>query len=175
MTRATTFAVLLRAINVGGHNKISMAELRDLLSELGLDNVSTYIQSGNVVCSSTMRAEELGGAIKAAIAKRFGHDISVLVRTASDIDTIVDDFPYPSANPKASGVVFLAADVPGELDASAFAPDQCHVAGANVYMACANTFSDSKLTPAWIEKQTGLAGTRRNWATVLKLQAMVSE
>jgi len=168
----TVFAVLLRAVNVGGRNKVPMAELRELLGDLGFDEVATYIQSGNVVCSSSKKAPAVANTIKQAIADTFGHDIAVIVRTASEIAALIDTFPYPNADPKASGVVFLAAAFDGELDASKFAPDECQLYGSNVFVNCPTRFADTKLTGAWVEKQTGLAGTRRNWATVLKLHAM---
>jgi len=170
----TTYVVLLRAINVGGHNKIPMAELRALLGELKFTDVATYIQSGNVVCSSRKNPASVATTIKKGISDRFGHDISVIVRTAAQIADIVERFPYPDGSPKASGVVFLDQEFDGDLDASEFAPAKCQVAGADVFMTSTTTFSDTKLTPAWIEKQTGRVGTRRNWATVLKLHDMIA-
>ena len=169
----TQYVVLLRAINVGGRNKIAMAELRELLDELGFDDVATYIQSGNIVCRSTKKAASVGTTVKGGIAERFGHDIEVIVRSAADWSSIVDAFPYPDADPKSSGVVFLSAEFDDALDASAFAPDTCQVSGSDVYVDCPTRFATTKLTAGWIEKQTGLAGTRRNWATVLKLAAML--
>lgn len=170
----TSYVVLLRAINVGGRNKIPMADLRDLLDELKFTDVTTYIQSGNIVCSSTKKAPSVAKAIKAGIADRFGHDVEVIVRTSTELDQIVADWPYANADPKSSGVVFLAESSSDRLDAAAFAPDEYSSAGANVYVNCPTRFANTKLTAAWIEKQTGLAGTRRNWATVLKLHAMAS-
>lgn len=169
----SALVVLLRAINVGGRNKIPMAELRDLLVELGFDNVATYIQSGNVVLSSSKKPSAAAKVIKDGIAERFDHDISVIVRTADELSAIIDGFPYPDGDPKSSGVVFFDADLAGELDTARFAPDECKIAGPNVYVNCPTRFADTKLTVAPMEKQTGLSGTRRNWATVLKLQSMV--
>jgi uncharacterized protein (DUF1697 family) len=163
------YVVLLRAINVGGRNKIPMAELRDLLSELGFSDVATYIQSGNVVCSSRKKPAGVATAIAEGIAGRFGHDISVLVRTADEFNQVADNFPFGEPDAKASSVVFLEDQPAGELDASAFLPDECLVVGADVYLHWHGSFADTKLTPAWIEKQTGLAGTRRNWATIRSL------
>jgi len=170
----TSYAVLLRAINVGGHNKIPMAELRALLAELKFDNVATYIQSGNIVCSSRKKAPAVAKEFKTGIADRFGHDIAAIVRTADEIADIIERFPYANADPKTSGVVFLSDEFKGDLDDSEFAPATCHVAGADVFMSSPNGFSDTKLTPAWIEKQTGLVGTRRNWATVIRLHDMLT-
>ena len=170
----TTYVVLLRAINVGGRNKIPMVELRELLDELGFGDVQTYIQSGNIVCSSAKKAPGVVKAIKAGIADRFGHDIEVMARTAAEWNDIVTDFPFVGTDPKSSGVVCLSAGYDGGLDASAFSPDECVVTGPNVFVNCPTRFADTKLTAAWIEKQTGLSGTRRNWATVLKLHEMLT-
>ena len=168
----TTFVVFLRAINVAGRNKIAMADLRELLTDLGCADVATYIQSGSIVCSSRKGAGSLEKTIATGVADRFGHDIAVMARTANEMSEIVRTFPYADADPKSSGVVMLAAPFAGELDAARFAPDECMVAGSNIFVNCPTRFADTKLTAAWIEKQTGLAGTRRNWATIRKLHAM---
>lgn len=169
----TSYVVLLRAINVAGRNKIAMAELRDLLDELGFGDVATYIQSGNIVCSSAKKPASVETSIKAGIAERFGHDIEVMARTGAQLGELVDAFPYPAADPKSSGVVFLSGSFTGQLDASKFAPDECLPVGAEIFVNCPTRFAKTKLTAAWIEKQTALAATRRNWATVLKLADMI--
>lgn len=166
--------MLLRAINVGGHNKVPMAELRELLTELGFDDVATYIQSGNIVCSSRKGPTRVGEEIRKGIAERFGHDIAVLVRTQADIAQVIEAWPYVDADPKRSGVVFMDGTVDAALDASGFAPEECVADGENVFMLCPLGFADAKLSPAWIEKQTGRIGTRRNWNTVLKLSDMLT-
>ncbi len=166
----TTYSVLLRAINVGGHNKIPMADLRDLLNELGFGDVATNIQSGNIACSSRKKPAAIAATIKSAIAERFGHDIVVIVRSADELAQIVAEFPFGDANPKSSGVMFLSGIANGSIDATAFAPDKCRVAGDNVFISCPNGFGRTKLTGAWIEKQTALSGTMRNFATVLKCE-----
>lgn len=164
------YVVLLRAINVGGHNKIKMAELRELLEELKFTRVSTYVQSGNVVCSSRKKSAAVATSIANGIKERFGHEIAVIVRTAGEFNEIVDAFPFPDPGAKSASIVFLDGDCDDPLDASAFAPDECIAAGAQVYVNWHGDYSTTKLTPAWIEKQTGRAATRRNWATVQALQ-----
>lgn len=168
------YIVLLRAINVGGHNKIKMAELRELLSERGFTRISTMLQSGNVACSSRKKSAGVATSIAKGIKERFGHDIVVIVRTVSEYQQIVDAFPFPDPDPKASSIVFLEREYDGALDASAFAPDECVVAGAHVYLNWQGDFSSTKLTPAWIEKQTSIAGTRRNWSTLQALRDLGS-
>ena len=163
---------LLRAINVGGHNRIRMAELAELLKSLGLTNVSSYLQSGNVVCTSDQAASAVAVSIREGVAEHFGHDIAVMVRSGEQMERVVADFPYAGHDPKQTGVVFLGARFDGELEAGAFTPDECIAAGSHVYVHCPTSFAKTKLTNAWVEKQTALVGTRRNWTTVVKLAEM---
>ena len=163
---------LLRAINVGGHNLIPMAELAELLNSLGFAHVSSYLQSGNVVCTSDQAAPAVALSIREAVAEHFGHDIAVMVRSREQMERVVANFPYAGHDPKQTGVVFLGARFNGELETEALAPDECIAAGSHVYVHCPTSFAKTKLTNAWVEKQTGLAGTRRNWTTVVKLAEM---
>jgi len=168
-----THIALLRAVNVGGHNKIKMADLRTALEHAGLTNVATYVQSGNVVCTSRKGAAAVAKAIHNVIAEQFGHDITVIVRSPAELAALVAGFPWDEPNPKASGIVFLT-DSADPIDAAKFAPDELAVVGRDVYVNYATSFSESKLTPAWIEKTAGRPGTRRNWNTVLKLAEMAT-
>lgn len=169
-----THVLLLRAVNVGGKNKVPMADLRAALENASFSDVRTYIQSGNIIAQSRRGADSAAKLVRKVIRTTFGHDIDVIVRSPDELRSIVDACPYPAENPKQVGVVFLAGPC-AALDASAFAPDVLHVAGPDVYMHCPTSFADSKLTPAWIEKNGEQAGTRRNWNTVLKLVEMTAD
>ena len=95
-----TYVALLRRINLGPRNKIAMADLRDLLGSLGLENVRTHILSGNAIFTSRRRsASRLEGLIERGIRTRFGFDIRVLVRTVEEIAGVVNDNPLPEAVP----------------------------------------------------------------------------
>lgn len=170
-----THVVLLRAINVGGNNKIPMADLRDLLGELGYDDVRTYIQSGNIVLSSQSDSDDIGVAIHDGIKKKFDLDIVVIVRTAAEFTADVAGCPYSDEDPKQVGISFLAEPFSGALDASAFDPDVCTVTPTAVSVFCPSSFAETKLTNAWIEKHSGVPTTMRNWNTSQKLLAMLSE
>lgn len=169
-----THIALLRAVNVGGRNKVPMAELRQALTDAGFGGLATYVQSGNIVCTSRKGAASVAATISKLIAHQFGHDITVIVRSPDQLAALVAGFPWDDADPKSSGVVFLAGDSHGELDAGKFAPDECTAVGHDVYVNCPSSFADTKLTGAWVEKASGQAGTRRNWNTVLKLVEMAS-
>lgn len=164
-----TYIVLLRAVNVGGRNKVPMADLRAAASDAGFGDVATHVQSGNLICSSRKGPPAVAKAVQKLIADEFGHDIEVIVRTPDALAALVAANPWPDADPKQSGVVFLAGECDGELDAARFEPDVCRATGADVFVNCPTTFASTKLTAGWVEKQSGQAGTRRNWNTVHKL------
>lgn len=92
----TTYLILLRGINVGGKNKVSMAELKNCLEELGFSNLSTFINSGNVFLTSDKPAEEIKAQIEAVLPKTFRLDselIKVLVLTRDELQTIIEKRP----------------------------------------------------------------------------------
>lgn len=164
----TVWVALLRAVNVGGRNRIAMAELRDLMADLGFGDTVTHLQSGNVLFAapSAAGADALGAQISGGITDRFGHELHVIMRTADQLASIVANVPWEEPANSSSGVVFMSEPMDGELDMDRFAPDQGVVIGADVHVDCPTGFAKTKLTVAWIEKETGLAGTRRNWNTV---------
>ncbi len=170
----TKHIVLLRAINLGGRNKVAMAPLREMLEKNGYSDVDTYLQSGNAVVASEKESQEIAQDIRALVKKHFTCDVPIIVRSAEQLAAACAAYPYGEANPKQSGIVFLAAPVDGAIDASAFAPDECVVHGGEVFVHCPTGFRDTKLTNNWVEKQAGSDGTRRNWNTVIKLVEMVN-
>ena len=85
--------VLLRGINIGSRNRISMPELREALEDAGYDDVRTYLQSGNVVLTSTARAKTVAWKCERLIADRFGLEIAVVARTHGELARVVDRNP----------------------------------------------------------------------------------
>jgi len=112
-----THVALLRGINVGGRNKVPMAELREVVASLGYTGVTTYIQSGNVLfTTSHSDTGQLASALEAAITCAFGLWASVVVVTRDDLARILDRNPYPDEpRPQFVHVVFLNADPPADL------------------------------------------------------------
>src|SRR5579862_6109894 len=108
---------LLRGINVGGKNKVPMAELREVVTSLGHTGVTTYIQSGNVLFTSAEDdTAKLAAALEAAITGAFGVTSPVVVRSRDELAQILDRNPYPDEpNPKMVHVVFLNAEPPADL------------------------------------------------------------
>lgn len=166
--------VLLRGINVGGHNKVKMADLKARLSEVGfVDPVSKGV-AGNLVMGSADSADKVAALVGSAVSDVSNIDIAVIVRSPDEVRSLVADFPWSDAEPKQSGVVFLDAAAVTEPDASVFDIDECQVAtsGTDVFVNCRTGFAKTKLTNAWVEKQTSATGTRRNHNTVVALVEM---
>ena len=172
-----THIALLRGINVGGHNKLPMADLRDLFQQLGHTNVATYVQSGNVFFSPTDTSDEpaLIRAITTAIQDRFAYDVPTIVRTTDELATVAAAHPYRDAQPDDAKlhVIFLAEPPPPEaiptLDPTRFTPDEFTIAGRHLYAHYPNGQGRSKLTIDAIERAYRVTATARNWRTVTKL------
>ena len=175
--RATgTFAALIRGINVGGRNKISMAELRSVFSSLGHEDVTTLIQSGNVVFRSDAGDEAaIARELEDRLADDFGLAVSVLVRRPSELALVAGGNPFLEGETDLSRlhVLFLdaapAAGLVAGLDPGRSAPDRFAVHGREIYLHCPNGSGRSRLTTAYFESRLGVRATARNWNTVLRL------
>jgi uncharacterized protein (DUF1697 family) len=167
---------LLRGINVGGRNKIAMKDLHSSFVALGHGEVTTYIQSGNVVFRSASKlASKVGAAIEAEVSKTFGLKIGVLVRTPSDFDSLIEGNPYVVAGREISKamIMFLddlpTSDAIAGLDPQRSPPDEFVVRGREIYLYCPNGFGRSKLSIDYFERRLRIRATARNWNTVVKL------
>jgi len=179
----STHVALLRGINVGGRNKIPMADLRDLLVALGFADAKSLLQSGNLVFRSDRRTgAKLEQLLEAETKKRFDLSIDFLVRSAVEWEMVVSRNPFPDAaehDPSHLLVMFLkttpaAKDVQA-LQAAIVGPEVVHADGNHLYAVYPAGIGDSKLTNTLIERKLGARGTGRNWNTILKLAAMTRE
>jgi uncharacterized protein (DUF1697 family) len=177
-----TYVALLRGINLGPRNKIAMADLRDLLGSLGLENVRTHILSGNAIFTSRRRsAARLEGSIERGITKRFGFDIRALVRTVDEIAGVVNDNPLPEAVPQGSRLFVLFLDRQPDpdrikaIDPADFRPEEFRVGDRVIYAWFRFGLQASKLSGALTDKRLGVAMTNRNWNTVTKLLELARE
>jgi len=175
------YAALLRAINLGSRNKISMPDLRALFEEgLGATDVATHVQSGNVAFRSSERSPaRLVAAIEDRISSDLGLDIRVVLRTTAQMASIVADSPFASDGDLSSLHVTLLADKPAAdrvavIDPSKFAPDEFAVVGSDVHLRCPHGYGRSKLSNAFFEKKLDQVGTTRNWKTVTTLVELTS-
>jgi uncharacterized protein (DUF1697 family) len=174
-SRPNTYVALLRGINLGAKKRISMPNLRALVSSLGADDVTTYVQSGNVVFKSAEGSAKLVGAIERRIRRDLGMTVKVLLRTRPQLAKVVAGNPFAKRvkDPTKLHVTFLA-ETPSRsrvrrLDPEHGAPDEFRVVGKEVYLHCPNGYGRSKLTNAFFEKELGVAATTRNWKSVTKL------
>jgi uncharacterized protein (DUF1697 family) len=179
---STVFIALLRAVNVGGRS-VAMAELRDLLASLKLDNPRTLLQSGNAVfaVNAKLAAIALEKKLEAEAQRRFGFEIAFMLRTSAEWDRIIAANPFPDAAKKdPARLVYLALkSAPPAAAVKALrdgykGPETIHVAGRDAYLIYPDGQGQSKLTNALLERKLGCAGTARNWNTVLKLAALAA-
>ena len=170
---------LLRAVNVGGR-KVVMAELRDMLGGMGLEEPRTLLASGNAAFRSDEPADELEGAIEAAIQRRFGLHSDVMIRTPAECAAAMAAGPFQAeakAAPAYTYVMFLkwapaAAGVAALQAAVEPLPERVEVRGREAYLHYPEGAGRSKLTNVLIERKLGVKGTARNWNTVGKLAAL---
>jgi uncharacterized protein (DUF1697 family)/ankyrin repeat protein len=184
-----THIALLRGINVGGNRKIAMADLRTVVSGLGHTDVSTYIQSGNVLFTAAADedAAAIAAAMAAAIAAELGVGAPVVIITRDELATIIDDNPFPvEPEPRYVHAVVLSEppgrDLLDKLDAAVAAStakgtrDAVHVTGRTLYLHTPDGFGRSELAETVMKvvnsPKAGFTGTARNWATVTKLLAL---
>jgi uncharacterized protein (DUF1697 family) len=161
---------LLRGVNVGGRNKVSMAELRALFESLGYGEVRTFIQSGNVIFAAD--GPVTAKAIESAIAARFNIAVAVVLRTPGELERIVRDNPFTRADPSNLHVGFMtqrpSADVVAALDHERFRPELFAVKGAELYFWLPDGMARTKL-PSYLDRQLRTPTTIRNWRTLNKL------
>jgi uncharacterized protein (DUF1697 family) len=171
------YIALLRAVNVAGRS-LMMAELRAAAQRLGLRNVTTVLQSGNLVFEASKRAKVIERELEADLANHFRLQTSVTVWTATELATIVRRNPFAAAakkDPAHLVVVFLkdgpTAAAEGVLRAAIVGRERIKLDGRVLYAVYPDGIGRSKLTAALIDRSLGTSGTARNWNTVLKLKA----
>lgn len=173
------FAVLLRGVNVGKANRVPMAEFRTMLEALGHSDVKTLLNSGNAVFTSVRRsADKLADEIGAGLAERFGVTTPVIVKSARELQSIVNGNPI--VPPEAEHARFLVAFAmaPDRLTALEdlrpllLPGERLAITAHAAYLHCANGLLESQAGEALLGK-VGKGVTSRNWGTTLKLAALV--
>jgi uncharacterized protein (DUF1697 family) len=194
------YVALLRGINVGAHNRVAMADLRELMVGLGYQDVRTHLQSGNVLFAAPGNPsnEDLQAAIADRLAAGLGLSAAVLVRTGEELRDVVAGNPLPAHDPARLMVLFLAAAIEPDridIDPGRYAPELFAVrvradgrsassrAGADwrsassrageIYLYCANGILESGLIKVCTDRRLGCAVTARNWNTVTKLATLL--
>ena len=169
---------LLRAVNVGGRT-VKSAQLREVAESLGHTQVTTYVNSGNIVLVPSGTVSAVGPGLSEALVAELGFDVPVVTRTLTLWDAIVGRLPFPdeaSADP--SHVVLYCWDgapTSTSFDPAPYGNESVAFAGHETYAYFPDGIGRSKLTLPVLEKATGRKGTARNWNTVLALQRLARE
>lgn len=172
---------LLRAVNLGARNKVSMPVLRELLEQAGFDEVRTYVQSGNIVTRSSHRSpDKVAAVIGGIIAEHFDVDTPVVVRSPQQLRAVLEWNPFPQAaaeRPKLVTVCHLL-ETPKPPDVEALlaedVPEPIAVRGDELVIDYADGSHGSKVSPAWLARRLKVEGTARNWRTLTALVEMTT-
>ncbi len=171
----------MRGINVGGRKRLPMADLRRIFTDAGCRSVNTYIQSGNVVFSATIRStDRFARRIAAAIEAEFRFRPGIQLLTSNQLEQAIAENPFANAvdDPKSLHVAFLD-EVPGndsvQRAKNLLAPSEsCDLVGRNLYLHAPNGIARSKFA-AQMEKTLGVGVTARNWRSTTKIAALAAD
>lgn len=173
------FVALLRAVNLGPHNKIAMADLKAVAEGAGLSEARTLLQSGNLVFQAKAQSSAaLEKLLEAALAKKLDLKTPVVVRSAAEWRAVLEANPFPK-QAKSDPSHLVVMPLKGKVEKAAVAQLATAIVGREqvklgeqlLYLVYPDGIGESKLTAALIEKKIGVAGTARNWNTAQKLAA----
>lgn len=173
----TTWIALLRGINVGGHRKLPMAELKKILTGLGCLDPQTYIQSGNAVFGAD---RDVGPELEDAIEARKGFRAAVLTLTRAQMAAAARANPFPDAvsEPKSLHLFFLSgkpkAGVEARLQQVRSPVESCVLKGKVLYLHTPELITGSKIAPA-AERLLGVSATARNWRSVERILSLAGQ
>ena len=175
-----TYIALLRGINVGGHKKVPMAELRELLIASGFENVKTYIQSGNIILQSLLSdKDKIESSIQKSIIDHFKFEVPVIAKTRQELEVIFDTCPFSGEKKENSYFVLLSAipktelvDVVSEIT---FKNEEFVIINDCLYLHSSIGYGNSKFNMNSFEKKLKVKATSRNYKTMVKLIAMSSK
>jgi len=179
----TTYISILRGINVSGQKLIKMEDLRKLYENLDLHNVTTYVQSGNVIFTSNkIEPHEAEQKISRQIEKEFGFNVPVIVLTVDKLKYIIENNPFikdPDKDPAFLHVTFLSS-MPDHFDPKMIESkkqegEEISFSDNTVYLYCPNGYGRTKLTNNFLEARLKVGATTRNWKTTNELFKMTAE
>jgi len=170
-----TYLSILRGINVSGQKMIKMADLKALYEAMGFKNITTYIQSGNVIFESKNH-KNMAAAIEQKIKEQYGFDVPVIIRNIDEIKAVIEQNPFlkdKKTEPDKLHVTYLS-DVPTEEAVTKamnydYTPDSFVIKGKEVYVYCPNGYGNTKLNNTFFENKLKVKATTRNWKTTNKL------
>lgn len=173
----TTYISILRGINVSGQKLIKMEALRKMYENMGFHNVTTYVQSGNVVFTGNdVEIDKLGPAISGQIKKDFGFDVPVIVLTIDGLKRLIDNNPFlkdPKIDRAFLHITFLSSR-PEHPDPTIIKDrrqegEELFLTDRAVYLYCPNGYGRTKLTNKFLETKLKVGATTRNWKTTNEL------
>ena len=171
-----TYIVLLRGINVGGHRKVPMADLRELLFNLNFLDVKTYIQSGNVVLNSNDNSKTVRSKIENAISSHFGFTVVVIVKSPIEFQDIFNASPFSKEEKEKSYFMLLDAnpnkDIVSELSELTYENETFKITENCIYFFSSVGYGRTKFNANYFEKKLGVNASARNYKTMLKLLEM---
>ncbi|MFD1160910.1 DUF1697 domain-containing protein [Hwangdonia seohaensis] len=175
-----TYIALFKGINVGGHKKVPMVDLRQLLTKSGFKNVQTYIQSGNVIFQSSKdNTAEIEDIIQNATTSYFGFEVSVLVKTRTHIKRIFDACPFSEEKKQASYFAMLY-DKPDEAlvtlaSEKIYEGEEYYILNDCIYFFCEKGYGQAKFNLNYFERKLKTTATARNYNTMVKLLSLSAE
>lgn len=175
-----TYIAILRGINVSGAKTIKMEALRLTFQKQGFENVTTYIQSGNVVFSTTATSQ-LTAQIAESIKTDFGFEVPVIVLSCEELKTIIGNNPLNDGtrDPGFFHITFLAEKPAAfnfsEIEAKKQGEEEIVISEKAVYLFCPHGYGKTKLTNTFLESKLKVAATTRNWKTCGELLRMTAQ
>ena len=170
----TTYIVLLRGVMPSGKNRVPMAQLRQLLTDAGFEAVHSWIQSGNIILRTSLSALEVEQQVQTLIKTHIGADLVVVVRTPTQLQTILDSNPFGEGYDRARVFYTVLASPPPpekvkELLAQDFSPEALAITEPAAYLYVPGNAGRSKLSNNLLEKKLGVSATTRNYNTISKM------
>ncbi|HTL83070.1 MAG TPA: DUF1697 domain-containing protein [Bacteroidia bacterium] len=168
------YIAFLRAVNVGGR-VVKMEELKKICALPGLKNISTFIQSGNVLFESAADKNALTKRLEAALKKKLNYEVLVFLKTVEDIEAIIGQNPFARTMKEKHLYVTMMSEEAKEENIKALLAyktkdEEVKFIGTNAYLLFPpKTYGQTKLSNAMLEKKLKVNATTRNWATMNKI------
>ncbi len=170
------YIALLRGINVGGHKKFPKADQLEMLSELGVSSPQVYLHTGNWIFQSSKNKEILQSELLKAIRDKQGWEVPILIKTASEIITILKNCPFPEEKKGKSYFVLPFQQPPSDkveqLNTIPLSNEEFVITSHCIYLYSSLNHSDSKLSNNFFEKKLKITATARNYNTMMAILDM---
>lgn len=169
-----TYISILRGINVSGHKKILMNDLKNMYENIGFQDVITYIQSGNVIFKTNLKTTntQLAKLIEDELKLQFGFDIPVIIRTIDDLKNMIILNPFSNEQIDKLYITLLS-NIPNtnnleQLNLLSFLPDKFKIIDKEIYLSVVS-YGNTKLSNNFFENILKITATTRNIKTINKL------